>query len=260
VHRVAESIPDPSGQAESILPALGWIHFHFDRKLPEALVAFSASAHLPHDSWTTRARAMFALSRHRFREAVALLLAALQLDPYSPWLESRLAWALHLDGQAAESVEHIRHALSRFPEHEFTCFFGALILAYNGDSARAIELAHDLAQRQPFFDLASAAHAYALACASRGDEARAILERLQWLGRERFLLGSFIPAVHVALGDLDAAIRQLRASNEERCPWFFQTLADPRLKPLHDDPEFARMRAILTAMEAEAVEARPPEN
>ena len=88
-------------------------------------------------------------------------------------------------------------------------------------------------------------HAYALACAGRKDEARAILERLQWLSRERFLLNSFNPAVHVALGDLDAAIEELRTANETRCPWFFQMLADPRLKPLHGHPEFEQMRAIL---------------
>jgi hypothetical protein len=43
----------------------------------------------------------------------------------------------------------------------------------------------------------------------------------------------------------------LRAADEARCPWFFQALADPRLKPLHGNPEFERMRAILPVMEAE---------
>ncbi len=35
-----------------------------------------------------------------------------------------------------------------------------------------------------------------------------------------------------------------------RCPWFFQMLADPRLKPIHGHPEFQRMCAILTRLEA----------
>jgi tetratricopeptide (TPR) repeat protein len=231
---------------------LGWVNFHFDRNLPAALTAFSLSAHLPHGPWTTRIRAMFALSRGRFAETIELLRAAIQLDPYSAWLHSRLAWALHLNGQAAESLGQSQIALSLFPEHEFTIFYGALILAYNGDVARSIELAQNLAQRVPFFDLATSAHAYALACAGRGEEARTILERMQWLSRERFLLRSFTPAVYVALGDMDAAIEELQVANEARCPWFFQTLADPRLKALHGHPEFERMRAILTTMEAEA--------
>ena len=254
VHRTAETIPDLPRQAEAILPALGWVNFHFDRNLPAALNAFSLSAHLPHGPWTTRIRAMFTLSRGRFAEAIELLRAAIQLDPYSAWLHSRLAWALHLDGQDAESLAQSQSALSLFPEHEFTIFYGALILAFNGEAARATELAQNLAQRVPFFDLATAAHAYALACAGRSDEARTILERMQWLSRERFLLRSFTPAVLLALGDQDAAIEELHAANETRCPWFFQTLADPRLKALHGHPEFERMRAILTTMEAEAAQ------
>ena len=252
VHRAAESIPGTPPQAVALLPALGWINFHFDRNLPAALLAFSSSAHLPHNPWVTRARAAFALGRHRFAEAIALLRAAIQLDPSSPWLQSRMAWALHLDGQAAKSAELIREVLSRFPEHEFTNLYGALILACNGEPARATQLASGLARRQPSFDLATAVHAYALARAGRGDEARAILERLQWLSRERFLLNSFTPAVHVALGDMDAALAELRVAEQARCPWFFQMLADPRLKALHGRPEFERMQAVLPAMEAEA--------
>jgi DNA-binding winged helix-turn-helix (wHTH) protein/tetratricopeptide (TPR) repeat protein len=254
VHRTADTIPDLPFQAETILPTLGWVNFHFDRNLPAALNAFALSAHLPHGPWTTRIRTMFALSRGRFAGAIELLRAAIQLDPYSAWLHSRLSWALHLDGQAAESLAQSQIALSLFPDHEFTNFYGALILAFNGAAARATELAENLAQRVPFFDLATAVHAYALACAGRGDEARAILERMQWLSRERFLLRSFTPAVYVALGDTDAALEELHAANETRCPWFFQTLADPRLKALHGHPEFERMRAILTTMEAEAAQ------
>ena len=41
-------------------------------------------------------------------------------------------------------------------------------------------------------------------------------------------------------------------ANEIRCPWFFQMLADPRLKPLKERPEFAAFEASLAAMEANA--------
>jgi DNA-binding winged helix-turn-helix (wHTH) protein/tetratricopeptide (TPR) repeat protein len=254
VHRSAESILDIPRQAETMLLALGWVHFHYDRNLTSALRVFSQSAHLPHSSWTTRIRAMFALSRGLYDDAIELLRAAIAVDPYAPWLQSRLAWAMHLDGQAAASLRQIKSTLSLFPEHEFTNLYGALILAYNGEAEYATQIAHDLGKRLPFFDLATAVHAYALACDGRKDQARSILERLQWLSRERFLLRSFTPAVHVALGDTDAAIEELQAANESRCPWFFQMLADPRLKPLRSNPDFQRMQSILASMEAEAEE------
>ncbi len=254
IYRTAKSIPDLPRMAEGILPALGWVHFHHDRDLAAALEAFSLCAHLPHGPWTTRIRAMFLLSRGRFQEAIELLQGAIQLDPFAPWLQCRLAWALHLDGQTSESLRQIQITLSLFPEHEFTSLYGVLILTYNGEAERAQKIARELVQRVPFFDLAIVAHAYALAYAGRSTEARSALERLQWLSRERFLIRSFTPAVHVALGDLDAAIEELQAANESRCPWFFQMLVDPRLQPLHGHPEFERMRSILAVMEDEAAQ------
>jgi DNA-binding winged helix-turn-helix (wHTH) protein/tetratricopeptide (TPR) repeat protein len=253
VRRTAESIPDPALCAPVILPALGWIEFHMDHNLPAALQAFAQSAHLPHDPWITRVRSMFALSRHRFDEAIELLRAAIRIDPYALWLQARLAWALHLSGQAAASVDCIRKAIALFPGHAGPALYGAVILAYNGEAAEAITLAEGLAHQTPYFDPATAVHAYALACGGRKEEARFLMERLQWLSRERFVLSSFTPAVYVALGDLDAALAELGAGADAHCPWFFQMLADPRLKPLGGHPEFEQMRAILTEMEEGAV-------
>jgi TolB-like protein/tetratricopeptide (TPR) repeat protein len=250
--RTTESIPDFPSHAESALPAAAWVSFHFDRDLPAALWAFELSSHLPHDPWTTRARVLFALSRHRTPEAIALLRAAIELDPFSPWLNARLAWALHLDGQAAESVAQVKQALLLFPGHEASCIYGSAILAFNGETAQAVQLAQDIVHRQPYFDLAAAVHAGALAAAGRTAEARNLLERLQWLSRERFVLKSFTSAAYLALGDADAALSELRAADNDRCPWLFQMLADPRLKPLHGHPEFESLRAILPAMEAAA--------
>jgi hypothetical protein len=117
-----------------------------------------------------------------------------------------------------------------------------------------VQLAESLALRLPYFDLATSVHAYTLACAGRKDEARAIVERLQWLSRERFVLKSFNPAVYLALDDPEAALGELKAAGEDRCPWYFQMLADPRLQGLHARAEFGEMKAELERIEA-SVEA-----
>ena len=88
--------------------------------------------------------------------------------------------------------------------------------------------------------------------AGNTSEAQSILERQQWLGRERYLLKTFMPAAYVALGEFDSAIAELSAAGQNRCPWFFQMLADPRLKPIEHRPEFEQMQGILAGMEAEA--------
>lgn len=247
-----DAMPPAAGTA--LGPALGWISFHFDRDLPAALHAFARSAHLPHDRWVTQTRSMFALSRCRFDEAIGLLRAAIEADPFSASLHGLLARALHLTGRAAESVEQAQNALAQFPDHTEPNLYGISILAFNGDHERAVKLAEDFERRAPYYDLAAAVHAYALVCRGNASQARAILERLEWLGRERFVLRAFTPAVSVALGEPDAAIAQLRASMNDRCPWFFEVLADPRLKPLHGHAEFEEMRSLLAVMVAGAEE------
>ena len=254
IRRIGDFISDARRVAPALLPALGWINFHVDRDLDAALEMFSLSAHLPHDPWTTRLRVMLALSRHRFDEALEWLQSALLVDPFAPWLHAHLAWAHHLAGHNARSVDQIEKSLSLFPEHESGLLFGAMILAFNGQAQRGATLAQDLVRRTPYFDIATAIHAYALACDGQRDEAFEILERLQWLSRERFVIRSFMPAVFAALDDVDSAISELRVANELHCPWFFQMLADPRLKSLHGHPEFEAMRSTLNKIEASTAE------
>jgi len=252
VRRAADGIPELNEQAEALLPALGWVEFHFDRDARSALRMMARSAGLPNDATNTRTRGWLLLSRHRFGEAIELLRAAIQLDPYAPWLQAALAWALHLAGERDASLAQIRKAIDLSSEYDNSLFFGAMILGYNGEAARAIQLAESLAARSPHYDLAISAHAYALACAGRAEESHGLLEQLDWLSRERFVLNTLNAATNVVLGEADAALEELRNANENRCPWFFHMLADPRLKPLKGRPEFAALESLLVAMEAGA--------
>ena len=254
IRHIAETVQDASGRLMALMPAVGWVRFHVDRDLAGALEMFSLSAQLPHGASTTCLRVMFALSRHRFDESLEWLLSALLIDPYAPCLHSMHAWTLHLAGQRSRSVEIIEKALELFPDEEEVRACAALIFSFNGRAEQGADLARELVHRTPYFDLASAIHAYALACIGRREEAHEILERLQWLSRERFVLRSFLPAAFAALGMLDEAIAELQAADVARCPWFFQMLADPRLAPLHGHPEFERMRGGLEKLEFSAEE------
>jgi tetratricopeptide (TPR) repeat protein len=251
VHRAADAIPELNAQAEALLPALGWVEFHFERDARSALRMMARSAGLPHDAMNTRVCSWLLLSRHRFGEAVELLRAAIQLDPYAPWLQAALAWSLHLAGERDASVTQILKAIDMSAEYDKSLFFGAMILGFNGEAVRAVALAETLASRSSHYDLAISAHAYALACAGRIEESLSLLEQLQWLSHERYVLNTLNAATHVVLGEADAALEELREANEIRCPWFFHMLADPRLKPLTGRPEFAALEASLAAMEAD---------
>jgi DNA-binding winged helix-turn-helix (wHTH) protein len=254
VRRAARPGFDNSSGGEALLPAVGWVSFHYDRDLRAALDAFERSAHLPHDPWVSRARVMLALSRRRLDEAAAIIHDALSTDPFSAWLHSRLAWTHHMMGDRGASVRFAKAALEQFPLHEGAEMYAGIILAFNGEAERAEEIAGALAHRRPYFDPSTATHAYTLAVAGRIDEARSILERLEWMGRERYVMSSLCAAVYVALGEHENALAQLRTANESRCPWFFQALADPRLAPLHQLPEFHELEQVLVNMERVAEE------
>jgi DNA-binding winged helix-turn-helix (wHTH) protein/tetratricopeptide (TPR) repeat protein len=246
----AEPIGDLSSRAPAILPALGWLRFHIDHDLAAALTDFAQSAHLPHDPWTTRARAFFSLSRHRFAEAINLLRDALATDPFSPSLHGRLAWALHLSGQTMESLAQAKRALEQFPRDPVTTFYGALILAYNGEAKLAVKVAQELETRMPHLDMAVSVNAYALARNGQMEEAASSLEQVEWRSRERFTVTGFNAAVYLELGAPDEALKVLRHAMEHRCPWIFQMLADPRLKPLHGRREFEELRGVLAKMDS----------
>ncbi|HEY3704121.1 MAG TPA: winged helix-turn-helix domain-containing protein [Terracidiphilus sp.] len=258
VRRVAAMTEGQTEAARVILPALGWMKFHVDRDLAEAQTTLEDVEGEPLDPWLTRLRALFAASRHRFDEAAQLLRTGMERDPYSPWMNAALAWTYHLAGEREQSAQQVERYLELIPDHPATRLFGGMILAYQGELDRALALTGELVQERPYFDLGSAAHAYALAC--RGDRERAeeFLERLQWAGRERYVARSFTAAAYVALGNAEAAMAELRAADEDRCPWFFETLADPRLEDLRAMPEFEAMGARLGEMEAAAVQGPNP--
>lgn len=252
VRRAAQGIPELNESAVALLPALAWVEFHYERDARSALRMMARSEDLPYDATNTRARSWTMHSRHKFGEAVELLRDAIQTDPWSPWLQAALAWSLHLAGECDASVAQAKKIAELFPDYENSLFFAAMILAYNGEAQTALEAAKTLTARAPHYDLATSARAYALACAGRHDEARELLDRLHWLSGERYVLKTLNAATHVVLGETNAAFSVLRAANEARCPWFFQTLGDPRLKPLHEYPEFAELKAVLDAMETAA--------
>lgn len=239
---VVRGIEDRADSATALLPSMGWMAFHVDRDIAGAVELFSRSAHLPHDTWTTRLRTMLELSMHSYEEAAEWLQAAAHDDPYAPGLQAMQAWTWHLAGRPDLALSHLQESLRLFPEHECTRLYGSMILAHQGETGRAEQMASALVRQSPHCDHGLAVHAYTLACHHREKEGRDLLERIQWLGRERYVSTSFLAAAYVALGDSAEAVAALHNANDARCPWFFQMLGDPRLAALHGQPAFESLR------------------
>jgi DNA-binding winged helix-turn-helix (wHTH) protein/tetratricopeptide (TPR) repeat protein len=237
---------------QSLYPALGWIHFHHDRDLAAAEDAFAHPQQPGYNALSTVYQTRFALGQGRFPDALAQLRAALDADPHSPLLHGRLAWALHLAGEPENAVEQAMRTQKLFPDHPAALFFCSIVLAAScssGDSTSdlatgTIAVTNRLTQRASFLDAGYATLAYAHARQGRMMEARSLLERQQWLSRERFVMRSFHAPVLVELGEYDAAIEALVVAEQQHCPWLFELLVDPRLAPLRSEAEFQRLSAI----------------
>ncbi len=111
-------------------------------------------------------------------------------------------------------------------------------------ATQSIALATKLVQHAPALDSGYATLAYAQARQGNIVEARALLDRQQWMGRDRFVMRSFQAPALVELGEYDAALEALKAAEQQHCPWLFELLGDPRLQPLHGEPEFQRLTSL----------------
>jgi len=253
----AEMVLAQSPNSQSVHPALGWIHFHHDRDPIAAARAFAHSQGPGYSPSTTRYRIKFALGQGRFADAIAISRASIELDGFSPLLHSRLAWSLHLSGDPEGALEQARRTLQLFPGHIAGLFYGSMIFAATDHDAhesrkelglKATALATHLIQIAPSFDPGYAALAYSQARQGHVTEARALMDRLQWLGKERYVLRSYqVPAL-VELGDLDGALAELNAAEHLHCPSLFEILSDPRISPLHGRPEFQKLLSRLGPM------------
>ena len=246
----AEILYSHSANGYPVHPAMGWIFFHHDRDFAAAAAAFARHQHFGYNPWNVFYQVRFALSQSRFAEAIALLRSAIEIDPYSSAMHGRLAWALHLSGDEAAAIEQAKHALALFPNTPSILFFCATVFAASnaGDklenASLAINLAKRVIQSDDSVDAAHAVLAYAQARQGHIIEARDLLDRQLRLSRERFVMRSLHAPALVELGELDAAIDALTAADEQHCPWLFELLVDPRLRPLHGEAEFERLRTL----------------
>jgi hypothetical protein len=80
--------------------------------------------------------------------------------------------------------------------------------------------------------------ATAHALGGRPAEARRLLAEITTLGTTRYASPYYPAQVWIALGDADAAFRDLETAYEERVHWLAAIRIDPSLAPLRTDPRF----------------------
>jgi TolB-like protein/Tfp pilus assembly protein PilF len=177
----------------------------------------------------------------RFDEAVAAMHRAQELDPLALITHAAEGWTWFYARNYERAIEQSRRTLARDSTYFLANLWWAQALVQSGRAGEAIPVLERALRMQPYNAMAEAERARAHAFSSRTDEARAILQRLERRGTEKYVPSYEIATIHIALGDHDAALERLRRAAAERAHSIAFLAVDPRLDPLRPDVRFEQL-------------------
>jgi len=229
---------DPGlGPAEA---ALGWALWAYDWDFPEAERRFLRAEQLSPSYPQARLWHSFLLaSLSRFDEALEQIEGGWQLDPLSSVMESNVGAILHLARRHREAAERCLRVLERDPDSVLGNFhLGRAYLAMqNYDGAVPV-----LEKAAPEFPLAMGALGSAWARSGQRDKAREIARELNRLSETRYVGHVPLFGVRLALGEVDAAVSELKMAFDAREGVVPILAVDPSVDPVRGDP---RVKALM---------------
>jgi tetratricopeptide (TPR) repeat protein len=216
----------------------------FERRFPEAeTILLKALDEQPRLASAYLRLAMLYASWRRQTESMEMLRRARAADALGPALA--LAEILvHTNARDFEAAaEYGRRAMELHPHFPSAVVFYASALEGMGKYQQALEqyrmscvLAPDIAWHRTL-------EAACMAKMDRVDDARAILGELNKLRPYEYVDPYHLSILLYALGEKDAAFKELESAYEVGCPTLTMMDVDAKLDPMRDDPRFAAMRA-----------------
>ncbi len=181
----------------------------------------------------------------RHREAWEQINEAMRTDPLSMPNNAELVRTLYYARDYDGALVQAQKAMQLDPAYYRTHFWMARVYVQKHMYNEAIAEAEIVQRAVPESNLALTEMAYALAAAGRQVEARKMLLHLENLAKSGFVPAYNLAAIHVALGENDAALKSLQQSYEEG-DWGLLVLAgEPRFDPLRN---LAPFRALLAKL------------
>ena len=182
------------------------------------------------------------LSQGRVEEAIARAKTALELDPLSLVMNSRLGFNLYYARQYDAAFGQLQKTVDLEPNFPPARLWQGFV--YEQEQKYALAIA-EFQKAAKLFDgepiaLASLAHAYAVS--GNHDEARRVLNQLLLLSQRRYVSAYVVALIHVGLSDHEQAWIWLNRAFEERSSWLTEHVkTDPRLDKLRSDPRFPKL-------------------
>jgi TolB-like protein/Tfp pilus assembly protein PilF/tRNA A-37 threonylcarbamoyl transferase component Bud32 len=222
--------------------SLGHIHLEFDYDWAAAERAYRRAIELnPKYPTAHHWYGGFLSAMGRHEDALQHATTARTLDPLSPiiqtWVGLRYYFAGKYDAAVAEYLKALDLDRDFAPAHWHLGWAYAQTGRFQESVAEA-EKALALDEGNLAY-LASLGHAYARA--GRTGEARATLARLIQASSSRHVSAYHVATIHVALGDIRAALDWAERAYEERSPWLAYIGVDPRFDPLRSNGRFGEL-------------------
>ena len=175
------------------------------------------------------------------QDAIEQALAAHELDPLSPFVETGLGQLYYFAGDPQEAVQRIRKVVQSdptfFPGHYYLGVAYLFAERYN-DAIREFEAAGRLDPDHP----GPVAHlAYAHAMLGRKEQAGAWLKRLNGLKDTTNISPYLFAVVHAGLGDPEQAIGFLQKAYRDRDDFLILLKLDHVFNRLHSDPRYQEL-------------------
>jgi len=185
--------------------------------------------------------------RGQHEQALANLRAAIRIDPLWPGAREALSAALCRASRLGEAENVARSMVADFPA--FVPGYRSLAwihLVQNRPQEALADLDTGVRRETNPSGLAVALRGLALARAGRRGEANSVLGALLRQENRNTFSHTWPALVFLGLGDRKQAIDRLEHTVRSREPGALETMYDPLLKPLEDDPRFVALRRAIS--------------
>jgi TolB-like protein/Tfp pilus assembly protein PilF len=241
----AERAMELGGSFAQAHVSLGAVRAIYDWDWPGSEIEFQRAIDLDPSSATAYQwyGVLCLIPQGRLREAEMAIRHALELDPLSPPINTSLGLVYYVQDQYDEAIGCFEKTLEMDPNFYLAHWWLGLIYLNRSMLLKAyasLRRAGALSQNRQY---TAVKFAYGDALVGKRGKARKALEELARLAEQEHVSPVMIAAVHVMLGEKEAAFDWLRKACTEHDSWLPWLGVDRRFDPLRTDERFTALLA-----------------
>ncbi|HKB71071.1 MAG TPA: protein kinase [Thermoanaerobaculia bacterium] len=185
----------------------------------------------------------FLLPAGRTEESLAESRRALELEPLDLGINTHLGWHFLYSGDFDAAVAQCRFSADMDPAYFYARFYLGMALEQRGEIEAALAEFQEAVRLSPESAEAEAGRIHALGRSGRVPEAREAIARLE--PRAGSSIAYEVAVALVGIGERELALAHLEDARRDRSERIVDIAIDPRLRPLHGEPEFRRIAAAM---------------